>query len=279
MLPEKERSPFDRALVAGWSTILALIEPTSNKLDRVLYYVQDPRIPRIDSYPGFSEKGMASFDLEGEYFDVDSKSMRPCTLSQVMNEPGHQAHYLKRSVVFKGETRDGKTELAKVLARRMAAVHQREVDVGMRKFLVIRGIEQLKSDAVREHLETMVPLVFDDLMPGQCMHTSAEPTSFLKNMFEPTPGELYCRYTCANLAAGPRLFTTNEKDLDKWLSLRSDCGGLTDAHKHAVLARTVFFETKGKLYTPDQSSGSNEVNVAEHLFAASELVKFKKFGF
>ncbi len=159
-----------------------------------------------------------------------------------MNEPGHPAHYLKRSVVLKGSTRDGKTELAKVLARRMAATHQREVDVGLRKFLVIRGIEQMKSDEVRSHMEPMVPLVFDDLMPGRCMHPSAEPTSFLKNMFEPVPGELYCRYGNATLAAGPRLFTTNEKDLDVWLSPRADQGALTEAHKHAVFARAVFFQ-------------------------------------
>eukprot|EP00969_Alexandrium_andersonii_P112322 4962317-Alexandrium_andersonii.AAC.1 len=70
-------------------------------------------------------------------------------------------------------------------------------------------------------------------MPGKAMHVNAEPTSFLKNLFKPVSGELYCRYTCAQLASAPRLFTTNECDVGKWLALRPDSGELTQAHKDA----------------------------------------------
>ena len=234
MTPEKMCTGFDRALVSGWGTIKELLEPLSNKLDKVLYFVMDPRIPPINDYEGFAENSYDCFDLEGEYFDVDLKSMKRCTLKEVMSKPKHPAHYSRRSIVFMGATRDGKTELAKILMRRLAVIHQREAPMAERKLIVIRGVEQLKSDELRSHMTTNVPLVFDDLMPGKCMHRDAEPTSFLKNLFEPVPGELYCRYVCAVVAACPRIFTTNEGELNKWLALRPEHGELTDAHKHAV---------------------------------------------
>ena len=279
MTPDNSRSGFDRALVSGWGTIKELLEPLSNKLDKVLYFVMDSRIPPITDYEGFKDNGYDCFDLKGEYFDVDLKSMTACTLKEVMSKPKHQAHYSRRSIVFMGATRDGKTELAKILARRLAVIHQREVPMTERKFVVVRGVEQLKSDELRSHMTTNVPLVFDDLMPGKCMHRDAEPTSFLKNFFEPVPGELYCRYVCANLAACPHIFTTNEGELNKWLALRPDHGELTDAHKNAVLARTVFFRTTRKLYSPNQNAASAEVNVAEHLLAKTELRRAKELGF
>jgi hypothetical protein len=279
MKPDKARCGFDRALVSAWGTIKDLLEPVSNKLDKILYFVMDCRIPSIDDYEGFKTKGYDCFDLKGQYFSVDSKSMEPCTLKTIMTDPTHSAHYSRRSLVFIGETRDGKTELAKILSRRLAVIHQRDVPMTERKFVVVRGVEQLKSEELRSHMTTNVPVVFDDLMPGRCMHRDAEPTSFLKNLFEPVPGELYCRYVCANVAAGPRIFTTNESDLATWLALRPDHGELTDAHKHAVLARAVFFRTKGKLYSVAQNTGSSEFNVAEHLLAMSELPRAKELGF
>ncbi len=128
-------------------------------------------------------------------------------------------------------------------------------------------------------MTTNVPLVFDDLMLDKCMHMQAEPTSFLKNIFEPVPGELYCRYVYAVLAAGPRIFTTNEGQLDKWLDLNTDHGELMDAHKHAVLVPAVFFRTKGKLHSVAQNAGSSEVTTAENLLAMSEMWRAKNFGF
>lgn len=279
MTPDKARSSFDRALVAGWGTIKELMEPLSNKLDKILYFVMDSRIPAITDYPNFSERGYDSFALEGEFYCVNEKKMVPCTLRQILTDPTHPAHYSRRSVVFMGETRDGKTELAKILARRLAAIHQRDTEMGQRKLIVVRGVEQLKSDELRSHMTTNVPVVFDDLMPGKCMHTSAEPTSFLKNLFEPVPGELYCRYVCAVLAAGPRFFTTNEGNLDKWLALRPDHGELTEAHKNAVLARAVFFRTQGRLYSEGQASSSTEHASSEHMLAMTELAKAKQLGF
>ena len=166
MTPEKMCTGFDRALVSGWGTIKELLEPLSNKLDKVLYFVMDPRIPPINDYEGFAENSYDCFDLEGEYFDVDLKSMKRCTLKEVMSKPKHPAHYSRRSIVFMGATRDGKTELAKILMRRLAVIHQREAPMAERKLIVIRGVEQLKSDELRSHMTTNVPLVFDDLMPG-----------------------------------------------------------------------------------------------------------------
>ena len=279
MVPDKERSTFERALVSGWSSINEILDQKASKLDMILYYVHDARIPRIDSYPQFVEKGLDCFALEGSYYDVDRKCMQPCTLKQVMSDAAHPAHYSRRSLVFTGETRDGKTFLARVLARRLAVMHQRETNMQLRKFLVVRGVEQLKSEAVQAHLEPQVPVVFDDLMPGKAMHVNAEPTSFLKNLFEPVSGELYCRYTCAQLAPAPRLFTTNEGDMDKWLALRSESGELTKAHKDAVMARAVFFKTLGRLYSEAQSAGSNLESAAENMLAQCELAKCTRWGF
>jgi hypothetical protein len=244
----------------------------------VVYYVLDPRLPRIDDYPGFPERGYDCFALTGKYFDIETKSMKPCTLREVMDEPTHPAHYSRRSLVFMGETRDGKTVLAKLLARRWAFMHQRDVPEGERKFVVMRGVEPLKSEAIREHLLPQVPIVFDDLMPGKAMHPSAEPTSFLKNLFEPVPGELHCRYVSAVLAAGGRIFTTNESEVDRWLALRGEHGEITKARKDAVLARVAFFRTQGRLYSANQAQESASSTDGEHILAKAASAAGRKHG-
>ena len=167
----------------------------------------------------------------------------------------------------------------KTLARRMAASHQRDLDISQRRFIIVRGTEQLRSDELRDHLVEHVPIFFDDLLPGRAMHSQAEPTSFLKNLMEPIVGEIYCRYSNVTLPTGPRIFTINEADIKSWLRLR-DGMPLEQAHLDAVLARTVFFRTTRRVYTDTMETSNLRESVAvEHLAAMTELAKFKEFGF
>ena len=274
-----ERTDFQRALVVGWGTLQELISPKATRLSQILFYATDERVHKIAEYPEWEVKGYDSFGLKGEYYDIRTEQMVECTLKQVMTDAAHPAHYGRRAVVIMGKTRDGKTELMKTLARRMAASHQRDLDISQRRFIVVRGTEQLRCEELRDHLVAHVPIIFDDLLPGKAMHSQAEPTSFLKNLMEPIVGEIYCRYSNVTLPTGPRIFTTNEADVKNWLRLRDNVP-LEQAHLDAVLARSVFFRTTRRIYTDVmETSELKESLGVEQMLATTELAKLKEFGF
>ena len=274
-----ERTDFQRALVVGWGTHQELISPKATRLSQILFYATDERVHKITEYPGWEVNGYDSFGLKGEYYDIRTQKMVQCTLKQVMTDAAHPAHYGRRAVVIMGKTRDGKTELMKTLARRMAASHQRDLDISQRRFIVVRGTEQLRCEELRDHLVAHVPIIFDDLLPGKAMHSQAEPTSFLKNLMEPIVGEIYCRYSNVTLPTGPRIFTTNEADVKNWLRLRDNVP-LEQAHLDSVLARSVFFRTTRRIYTDVmETSELKESLGVEQMLATTELAKLKEFGF
>ena len=274
-----ERTDFQRALVVGWGTLQELISPKATRLSQILFYATDERVHKITEYPEWEVNGYDSFGLKGEYYDIRTEQMVECTLKQVMTDAAHPAHYGRRAVVIMGKTRDGKTELMKTLARRMAASHQRDLDISQRRFIVVRGTEQLRCEELRDHLVAHVPIIFDDLLPGKAMHSQAEPTSFLKNLMEPIVGEIYCRYSNVTLPTGPRIFTTNEADVKNWLRLRDNVP-LEQAHLDAVLARSVFFRTTRRIYTDVmETSELKESLGVEQMLATTELAKLKEFGF
>ena len=274
-----ERTDFQRALVVGWGTLQELISPKATRLSQILFYATDERVHKITEYPEWEVNGYDSFGLKGEYYDIRTEQMVECTLKQVMTDAAHPAHYGRRAVVIMGKTRDGKTELMKTLARRMAASHQRDLDISQRRFIVVRGTEQLRCEELRDHLVAQVPIIFDDLLPGKAMHSQAEPTSFLKNLMEPIVGEIYCRYSNVTLPTGPRIFTTNEADVKNWLRLRDNVP-LEQAHLDAVLARSVFFRTTRRIYTDVmETSELKESLGVEQMLATTELAKLKEFGF
>ena len=274
-----ERTDFQRALVVGWGTLQELISPKATRLSQILFYATDERVHKITEYPEWEVNGYDSFGLKGEYYDIRTEQMVECTLREVMTDAAHPAHYGRRAVVIMGKTRDGKTELMKTLARRMAASHQRDLDISQRRFIVVRGTEQLRCEELRDHLVAQVPIIFDDLLPGKAMHSQAEPTSFLKNLMEPIVGEIYCRYSNVTLPTGPRIFTTNEADVKNWLRLRDNVP-LEQAHLDAVLARSVFFRTTRRIYTDVmETSELKESLGVEQMLATTELAKLKEFGF
>jgi hypothetical protein len=279
MTSETERNSFQRALVVGWGTLQELISPKATRLSQILFYATDERVHKITEYPEWEVNGYDSFGLKGEYYDIRTEQMVECTLKQVMTDAAHPAHYGRRAVVIMGKTRDGKTELMKTLARRMAASHQRDLDISQRRFIVVRGTEQLRCEELRDHLVAHVPIIFDDLLPGKAMHSQAEPTSFLKNLMEPIVGEIYCRYSNVTLPTGPRIFTTNEADVKNWLRLRDNVP-LEQAHLDAVLARSVFFRTTRRIYSDVmETSELKESLGVEQMLATTELAKLKEFGF
>ena len=267
------------ALVVGLGTLQELISPKATRLSQILFYATDERVHKITEYPEWEVNGYDSFGLKGEYYDIRTEQMVECTLKQVMTDAAHPAHYGRRAVVIMGKTRDGKTELMKTLARRMAASHQRDLDISQRRFIVVRGTEQLRCEELRDHLVEHVPIIFDDLLPGKAMHSQAEPTSFLKNLMEPIVGEIYCRYSNVTLPTGPRIFTTNEADVKNWLRLRDNVP-LEQAHLDAVLARSVFFRTTRRIYSDVmETSELKESLGVEQMLATTELAKLKEFGF
>ena len=279
MTSETERNSFQRALVVGWGTLQELISPKATRLSQILFYATDERVHKITEYPEWEVDGYDSFGLKGEYYDIRTEQMVECTIKQVMTDAAHPAHYGRRAVVIMGKTRDGKTELMKTLARRMAASHQRDLDISQRRFIVVRGTEQLRCEELRDHLVAHVPIIFDDLLPGKAMHSQAEPTSFLKNLMEPIVGEIYCRYSNVTLPTGPRIFTTNEADVKNWLRLRDNVP-LEQAHLDAVLARSVFFRTTRRIYSDVmETSELKESLGVEQMLATTELAKLKEFGF
>jgi hypothetical protein len=275
--PAKARDELERALCDAWGTLQDILAPASSNNQDVLYYVLDPRIPRITDYPGFETNGYDSFPLEGEYYDPESKTKVPCTLREILTMPRHPAHYSRRSIVLAGDTRDGKTCLAKVLARRLAFMHQREVPEGQPKFIVVRAVEALKADNMRQHIGSQVPIVFDDITAGHSMPTDiADPADFLKNLLEPVPGTLHCRNNSAYLQAGPRIFTTNTKDMEQWLHPRG--ADLQEEDLKAILSRLVVFRTTGRLYSAQQNDDGRDDAATEHMLAMSALASGRAHG-
>ena len=261
MVAEKQRDEFQRALCAGWGTIEQLIKAsTVNTLKEKVWFATDERIAKLSSYKNFESFKWACFPVECKYFATDIEKIQSTDLNTILTNPKHPASYRKRSIVIMGKTRDGKSELAKSLARMMATMHQHHVVIEKRKFIFVTSAEDFKIEGLASHIEENVPLIFDDINPGKCMHHQADPLEFMKNMFTVKEARsLYMRNFNANLKAGPKIFTTNSNTITKFLELRPNQGEIGDDHVNAMLARCVLVEVKEKMYTHQQEDERDEL--------------------
>jgi len=280
MTPDKAKTDLQRALCAGFGTIEKLVKGSgSNKLRDTVRFVTDERIPKLCSYKNFTTLQWGCFHVECEYYDTDREAMLPVTLTTIMNDAAHTASYRKRSIVLKGKTRDGKTYLARSLARMMAIIHQTHTQFESRKFVEITAAEDFKIEGVSSHIDEEVPIVFDDINPGKCMHAQADPLEFMKNLFTVTEARsLYMRNYNANLKKGPKLFTSNSKSIKDWLALRKDQGEVGEEHIKAMNARCVFVHVKSRLYTAEQKVDQDDLGDEDWATAIAERAKRFKSG-
>lgn len=280
MVTEKERDEFQRALCAGWGTIEQLIKAgTVNKLKEKVWFATDERISKLSSYKNFESFKWACFPVECKYFDTDIASLQSIDLKTILTNPKHPGSYRKRSIVIMGKTRDGKSEFAKSLARMMATMHQHHVVIEKRKFIFITSAEDFKIEGLASHIDEDVPIIFDDINPGKCMHHQADPLEFMKNMFTVKEARsLYMRNSNANLKAGPKIFTTNSTSLSKFLELRPNQGDVGEEHLNAMLARCVLVEVKEKLYTRQQEGERDELRDDDWQAAEAEYERCMREG-
>jgi hypothetical protein len=255
MTQPKERTEFQHALINGWSSLTELCkDPVANDLENVLWTAGSPEkdVPRLASYAGWAEKNFECFDITWDYWDDRTNTTKRTTLSEIMKNPNSPAHYSRRSIVLMGKTRDGKTFFGRSLCRALAMTEQ-AASGSRAKFLEISNHEQMKIPAVKEHMQTGVPLLLDDISPGRTMHPDAVPQDFLKAFFAPGQAKMiHCRNHNAQLAVGPRVWTTNDLNLDAFLQLKTITGALDRSHLEAVKARIVRGFVNSQMYSDAQ---------------------------
>ena len=120
--------------------------------------------------------------------------------------------------------------------------------------------------------------MFDDVYPGKIMSAAASPPDFLKNIFTVDHFRiLQCRNHDADLFAGPRVFTSNAPDFDKFVALRD--GKSVDIHDlNAVRARLVLGIVRSRLYTDDQATSIAEDRVTDFTEQKATLAYMKANG-
>lgn len=254
MTKDKDRDDFQRALTQGWVTIGKLTKNGAGKLNDHLLFVTDERVPKFASYRNFATLKWGCFDVACRYYDTDSETWQDVSLAAVLGDSKHEASYRKRCIVLMGKTRDGKSELAKTIARMSAIMHQHNREFEQRKFIFITNAEDFKIEGLASHIEEEVPIIFDDISPGKCMSPVADPSEYMKNLFTVTGARtVHMRNYNANLKRATKIFTTNCKSTTDWLSLRTGQDELGSEHVEAMNARCVFVTVKSRMYTKEQS--------------------------
>ena len=201
-----------------------------------------------------------SFDFECRYYDTVKKNIIPVTFQDIMADEKQATYYLKRSLVISGTTRDGKTYIARSIARLMAVAQQFDTPRPERKFIQVTSAEDFKIDGITLHVAKDVPILFDDISPGRCMRHAAGPVESMKAMFTTKEASsLHLRNYNAILQKCCKIFTTNALTIFDLLALRDSQGDICPTHIEAMSVWCVFIKVKSRLYTPVQCADQDDV--------------------
>jgi hypothetical protein len=271
MVPAKKRTPLQTAVVSAWSTIEGLIQ--EGKDDEVYRHdITSPDWPTLGSY-GAVPFSYSDLDdrLECKFYNPVTNDMEVVSFKRVMEDL-----VFERSLVISGERYIGKTQFAGAVAKEVALMHaDDEVDPTTVFFHFMSSIQILERC---KDLHTSGCLVFDDLDLGSTMFWNASPAEFLKAAVDTErPGALRLLGKYVFLPAVPKIFTTNESDLNGFLRLRNQ-ESIAQSHFEAVARRLVWIRVTKQLYSVEQQEVQQNAAALSRVMKVARIAAMRAAG-